>query len=159
MTRDQDRRGEDERDVAEDDAFLVAFEATTLPEKAFDHGAHLRVAWLYLLRDRDLAPDRIVSGIRRFAAAHGLLRKYHETLTRFWIAAVDLRMRATSAGAAPETFAGFLARSPDLFDRGLVLQHYTRERLFSHEAREGFLPPDLLPLVLLAGADPLAKKP
>jgi hypothetical protein len=68
-----------------DREFLPAFEAATIPNAAFRHHDHLRMAWLYLRRDgATLGAARVHAGLRRFAAARGVAHAYHETLTAFW---------------------------------------------------------------------------
>src|SRR5262249_61516758 len=66
----------------EDRDFVAAFEAGTLPNEAFHHRDHVRLAWLYL---RELPPaqalTRFTEGLRRFAAVHGKPGLYHETIT------------------------------------------------------------------------------
>jgi hypothetical protein len=46
------------------------------------------------------------------------------------------------------SFADFREANPDLLDRTLssLLVHYSREVLFSDEARRAFVEPDLVPL-------------
>ncbi len=82
-----------------DDAqFLAAFESAAIPNAAFRHHAHLRMAWLYVRRDGpEVGAARIREGIQRFAAAHGLPHLYHETVTGFWT-----RLMAHAVDAFPE---------------------------------------------------------
>lgn len=61
---------------------------------------------------------------------------YHETLTVFFVGAV--------AGLGAGTFAE-VVRSP-LVDRDAPLRYWSRERLFSVEARRQWVAPDLAPL-------------
>jgi ribosomal protein S18 acetylase RimI-like enzyme len=129
----------------DDDALWTAFHDRTLPQARWTHTAHLRIAWIHLARYAlDEAHLRMRAGIVRLNAVHGLVetpaRGYHETLTRTWLALVaDARRRDPCTGS----FA-FLARHR--FDRDAPMQHYTRERLFSPQARAIFVPPDLMPL-------------
>lgn len=124
-----------------DAEFLAAFESCTLED--FPHRSHLRMAWLILRRDGvDRGTPRIIEGIQRFAAAKGATMKFHLTLTVFWIRAVDAALRAHPAG----DFEGFLAANPDLTRADLTSRYYSRERLMSDAAREGWLSPDLAPM-------------
>jgi hypothetical protein len=91
----------------------------------FRHADHLHLALAYLRESAsvDEATDRMAATLRGLAAAAGHPEKYHHTLTVFW-------MRAAAG----------------LLDPNLPLVHYSRERLFSDEARQAWLDPDLRPL-------------
>ena len=125
-----------------DEAFARAFEAGAVTPEQFDHAAHLRVAWVYLREagSADAALPRIREAIQRFAAAAGAARKYHETITVVWMRLLE------DAGAqvpGPCELTVLLRRHPELADKNLPLKHYSRERLFSEDARERYVPPDL----------------
>lgn len=128
-----------------DDALWRAFHDGTLPAAQWTHAAHLRVAWLHLARyELDEAHLRIRVGIIRLNAAHGLVetaeRGYHETLTRVWLVLVRAaRRRAASADSTS------VPSQPGL-ERTAPLQYYSRDRLFSVEARARFVSPDLAEL-------------
>ena len=123
-----------------DAAFARAFEVGDVLPAEFGHRAHLRVAWVYLREapSVEAAVDHMRSAIRRFAAAAGASRKYHETLTVLWMRLLaDVR----SQGASGE-LADVLRAYPDLADKDLPLRFYTRDRLFGDEARAGWVEPD-----------------
>jgi hypothetical protein len=129
----------------DDSALWIAFHARTLPETAWTHVAHLRVAWMYLARHSlDEAHLLMRVGIIRLNSAHGLVetpqRGYHETLTRVWLALVAAA-RARDQSADSRAFVATHA-----LGRDAPLRHYTRERLFSLEARTIFVAPDLAAL-------------
>ena len=129
-----------------DEAFARAFERGDVTPAQFDHTAHVRVAWVYLNESAssDEALARMRDAIRRFAAAAGASQKYHETITVFWMRLLEgVRAR----GAAGE-LADVLAAHPELADKNLPLQYYSRDRLFSDEARVAWIEPDLLSLTL-----------
>lgn len=125
-----------------DEELWRAFQERTLDDGAWNHRAHLRVAWMHLARyaDLDEAHLRMRAGIIRLNTAHGLeetpKRGYHETLTRVWLMLV-LEHRAIDAC---ENSALFVERHP--LDRDAPLRLYSRERLMSVEARSIFVPPD-----------------
>ena len=129
-----------------DDEFLKAFEECRIPQELWTHEAHVRMAWLYL-RKRPLheVVPIVREGITRYAACRGKTGAYHETITLGYLALIDGRI---VRGAEQGTFAEFIAGNPALADRSLtaLLGHYTREVLFSDEAREAFVEPDLVPL-------------
>lgn len=128
---------------------LRRFEDCTLPREEWTHAAHLTVALWHLLQfDWPEAVTRVRARIKRYNAAHGILTTptggYHETLTLFWMHTVRAFLEAERNEArALVHLANELAAS---YDKSLPLTHYTRERLFSPEARAGWVEPDLKPL-------------
>src|SRR5258707_9904156 len=130
--------------LQDDDAFLRAFESGALPNSAFHHRDHLRLAWLYLRRDGpELGTARVIDGIRQFAAAHGSADRFHETLTRFWIGLVH-HVDETFPGI--DRFDDLLTRHPPMADKSLVYRHYSAEAFGKPDARNSWLDRDLLPL-------------
>jgi hypothetical protein len=127
-----------------DEAFARAFEQGAVTPVQFDHAAHVRVAWVYLHESAsmDEALARMRDAIRRFAAAAGVPRKYHETITVLWM---RLLADVKAAGASGE-LAGVLRAHPALADKDLPLQYYSRELLFSDDARAAWVEPDRRPL-------------
>jgi GNAT superfamily N-acetyltransferase len=133
--------------VAGDDALWHDFHARTLPHAAWTHAAHLRIAWLHLARyGLDESHLRMRIGIIRLNLAHGLVetpqRGYHETLTRVWLALVA----SARSAEASESSSAFLSTHAAALGRDAPLAHYTKDRLFSLEARTIFVAPDLAPL-------------
>jgi hypothetical protein len=127
-----------------DEAFARAFEDGAVTPAEFDHRAHVRVAWVYLREAASVeaALARMRDAIRRFAAAAGASQKYHETMTVLWMRLLaDVKAR----GASGE-LADVLRAHPALADKELPLQYYSRERLFSDEARAAWIEPDRQPL-------------
>jgi hypothetical protein len=124
-----------------DDVFLARFETASL--RAFGHRDHLRVAFAYARRGGvEHAVARAREGLRRFTAAHGQGARYHDTLTTAWARVVGHH----ALEARDDDFDAFLAAHPRLLERDLLSAHYSRERLFSVAARDGFVEPDLLAL-------------
>jgi hypothetical protein len=127
-----------------DEAFTRAFENGSVTPADFDHVAHVRVAWVYLRETAsiDEALPRMRDAIRRFAAAAGASDKYHETITVVWMRLLaDVKAR----GASGE-LSDVLRAHPALADKELPLRYYSRERLFSDEARAAWVEPDRQPL-------------
>ena len=128
---------------------LRRFEDCTLPRAEWTHAAHLTVALWHLLQfDWPEACARVREGIKRYNAAHGIVETptggYHETLTLFWLRTVRAYLEAErNEGRALVHLANELAANAH---RGLPLEHYTRERLFSPDARAHWVEPDLKPL-------------
>jgi hypothetical protein len=70
---------------------------------------------------------------------------YHETLTLFWLGHVRSFLEGErNEGRSLVSLANELAASAD---KNLPLAYYTRERLFSCEARAAWVEPDLKPFV------------
>ena len=120
-----------------DREFIDALESCTLSSDAFDHRAHVRLAWLYL-REQPLldALPRFITSLKRYAGSLGASGKYHETITYAFIFIIHERMVDSPAS----TFDAFAAANEDLL--GPILQRYYRpETLASALARSTFVLP------------------
>lgn len=127
-----------------DKAFLSSFERFAIAPKDFSHASHLRLAYIYLTElEVDEACATIRQGLRDYLIFHGVGEsKYHETMTKAWVLAVRHFMNRKPARSSDE----FLAQSAVLLDSSVMLTHYSRERLFSDQARAAFVEPDLDPI-------------
>jgi hypothetical protein len=128
-----------------DEEFVRAFESGKVTPEQFDHRAHVRVAWVYLQESDSLeaALPRMREAIQRFAAAAGASQKYHETITVLWMRLLDdVKARVGARFEMSEVLRDF----PSLADKDLPLKYYSRDRLFSEEARGAWVAPDLQPL-------------
>lgn len=98
-----------------DRELLDGFENCTLPNEAFHHEEHVRVAFLYLTRYgvRE-AFERFSNSIVRFAAAHGKTDLYKETLTLAYL--LIIRQRVAQTGCA-QNWEEFKHDNMDLLDR------------------------------------------
>ena len=125
------------------------FESCRLPHAEWTHAAHLTVALWYLLHhDWDDAVDLVRAGIKRYNEAAGIpltrTRGYHETLTLFWLRHVRCFLATGyNEGRQLPDLANELVNASD---KNLPLEHYSRELLFSWEARLRWVEPDLKPL-------------
>ena len=120
----------------------------TLPKPEWTHAAHFAVT-LWLMRHRpDIRLETEMPGlIRAFNEATGTPNTdtggYHETITQVSLRAA--RLRLAEGGAKPlHEILNSLLLSP-MGDSKWLLQYWSRERLFSVEARRGWVPPDLKP--------------
>jgi hypothetical protein len=131
-------------------AVVRAFEARTLARSEWTHAAHLTVALWYVLQfDWPEAVARVRRGIKLYNEAHGIPATptggYHETLTLFWMRFVRSFLEGElNEGRSLVALANDLVGGAGV---GLPLTFYTRELLFSAEARAGWVEPDLKPLV------------
>jgi hypothetical protein len=133
----------DKRITRADEEFRLSFERCEIPNAAFRHREHLRLAWVYLSEsDPDTAGTRAGRSIRQYAEHHGAGRKYHETLSLAWVRIVALAMAETPAAAG---FDNLLATRPHLLDKKLPLRHYSPGRLWNDTARARWVEPDLRP--------------
>ncbi|HEX8442571.1 MAG TPA: hypothetical protein VF631_02875 [Allosphingosinicella sp.] len=123
--------------------------ACALARPDWTHEAHV-AACLYLIVERpDVQPERDLPAIiRRFNESVGGVNDetqgYHETITQFYIRAVRVFLARTDPALplAAKVNALLLA---DEGSRDWPLRFYTPERLFSVEARLGWVEPDLAP--------------
>jgi hypothetical protein len=123
-----------------DRVFADAFESCSLSE--FHHSDHVRLAWIYLQRYPVLeALERLVAGIRRFAAADGTPELYHETVTWGYLLLIHERLERTGREISWQEFA---AANPDLlvWKGGLLERGYRPETLASDLAKRVFVWPD-----------------
>lgn len=124
-----------------DDEFVRSFEDRTLPNSAFHHRDHVRLAWVYLRRHPALeALTRFTTGLQRFATFNGHPGLYHETITWAYLFLIHERMADAPEG---ETFEAFAERSPDLFawKPSILERYYDSETLRTERARRVFVMP------------------
>jgi hypothetical protein len=116
-----------------DAGLLDAFEGGTIAPADFRHQDHVRVAWGLAHRyGHDEGLRRLIAGIRDIAARAGRPGHYHQTITLAWFELI--------------TSAGSLDDHPELFDKRLLADYYSPERLAA--GRDAFVEPDLRPLRL-----------
>lgn len=121
-----------------DHEFALAFERCEISNADFHHRDHVRLAWFYLRRYGAEADARIAAAIRNFAAHHGKLDKYHQTMTIAW-------MRLVEAAAAIDRFEDAVAAFPRLLDKNYLREFYSDELLGTENARNNFVEPDKRP--------------
>jgi hypothetical protein len=124
-----------------DAELLRRFEDGSLPNEAFHHRQHVRVAWLFVRRDG--MPDaigRFSAALKRFAAAKGKPNLYHETITWAYLLLIAERL----ARAPVEDWDSFAAANGDLlaWKPSLLECYYDPETLWSDLARRTFVMPD-----------------
>jgi hypothetical protein len=131
----------------EDQDFKSRVEACVFPVSEFDHRAHIRLAYVYLVENNNTRQSvQLMRG-----ALMGLLEqagidpaaKYHETLTEAWIRAVHHFMNRTDSS---NSAGDFIEQYPEILDSKIMFTHYSAELLFSPEARQSFVEPNLDPI-------------
>ncbi len=116
------------------EALVRAFEDGSLPRADWTHARHLVMALWYIRRHgRDGATSLIRDGIRRYNERHGNRTGYHETATLAWVAVIDRFLSGRDRDAPLSVLAGELLG--ECGDKDYLLRYYSRERLFSDEAR------------------------
>jgi hypothetical protein len=122
----------------------------TLPREEWTHEAHLAATTYLLLRRPDIDLDSELPGlIRRYNESVGGVNSdsegYHETITRVFLHGVRLFLGEADLTEPSHELVNELLLSP-MGRRDWPLRFYSRERLFSVEARRTFVVPDLAAL-------------
>lgn len=137
-----DTKYKDESEVLD---LVRAFEDATIPHDDWKHAEHLVVALYYVTKhDVETAYMKMKNGIlnllvKGFGVDLSKEMPYHETITVFW-------MRTVADYHATTNGASLLEKANDVaykWDKDYPLKFYSRELLFSDEARAGFVEPDL----------------
>lgn len=128
----------------DDRNFRSAFESCTVAPSQFNHEAHVRLAYIYLVESGvESAVQRMREALLNFIEHNGIPRsKFHETITCAWVLAVRHFMDKSSS----TSFQDFIAKNQVLLDSKIMLTHYSASVLFSSDARESFVEPDLDPI-------------
>ena len=122
-----------------------SFEDATVAHDDWKHAEHLVVALYYLTRhDLETAHAKMRNGIldllvRGFKVDLTKEMPYHETITLFW-------MRTVADFNASKNGSSLLEKANEVaykWDKDYPLNFYSRELLFSDEARARFVEPDL----------------
>ena len=124
---------------------VASFESATIARGDWRHAEHLVVGLFYVEKyGLEDGTDKMRTGIL------GLLEKgfgvdlskempYHETITVFWMRTAYAFLLMTPGASTVERTNALVAA----FDKDFPLRFYTRERLFSEEARAEYVSPDL----------------
>ena len=139
----------DSRNLYRSDAQLEevvrGFEGCTTADSEFSHQAHLVVAFSYLqLYGLTVgeATERMRASLYRFLDHHGHdRRKYHETITLFWLKLVRSFLDRTDTSRRPPDIINELLEN--YHSSQLINDYYSKERLNSDEARKSWIEPDL----------------
>ncbi len=138
-------RYECEEDIAE---VVRSFEDATISRDNWGHAEHLTVAIHYLsLYDIETATDKMRSGLfnlltNGFGVDLSKEMPYHETLTIFW-------MRVVREFNESKNEESLLEKTNELisaYNKDYPLLFYSREFLFSNEARARFVEGDFAKL-------------
>jgi hypothetical protein len=128
------------------------FLACTLPKSEWTHEAHISTTcWLLIERASDILPERDLPAlIRRYNESVGGVNSdtegYHETITQVFIRTLRLTL-VEREGEALHARVNAVLLAPE-GRRDWPLRFYSRDLLFSKEARLGWVEPDLSALPL-----------
>ncbi len=119
----------------------------TLPRAEWTHEAHLAATTYLLLKHPEIDLDRELSGlIRRYNESVGGVNSdsegYHETITRVFLRGVRVFLEEADRSEPLHELVNELLLSP-MGKRDWPFRFYSRELLFSVEARRKFVEPDL----------------
>ena len=130
---------------AEIEVVVRGFESCKTGKGEFTHRDHLTVALWYLsVTNLEEAIDRMRAGLLRFLDHHGVDRKkYNETLTVFWIEMVWRTLNEIEPDVPLVEKCNTVIEA--LQNPGLAFEYYSEELVWSDDARERWVEPDLKP--------------
>ena len=128
-----------------DREFLMQFKDTSLDPARFNHVGHLRLTWIYLTHhDLETAVYNVCTGIKAYAKSLGVVDQFHLTITNSLVKIMAKRLDAM----ASKDWQSFLDQNRDMVDDAIsvLLQHFSRDLLFSEAARTTLVAPDIRPI-------------
>jgi len=108
----------------EDRDFKEQVEARTYPIPNFDHRAHLRLAYIYLVEsETEEAIGRMRNSLLGLLQKAGIdpSSKFHETITKAWVLAVQYFMSQTDESDSADRF---ISSNPKMLDSKIMMTHY-----------------------------------
>jgi len=125
---------------------VQGFRNRTLPKEKWTHEAHLVTAvWFHANHTPLEAICYLRSGIAAYNEATGGQNThtdgYHETITLFWCLTISGFVAQNKGMLLPELCEKFL--SSEMATKEYPLKFYSREKLFSLQARATWVEPDL----------------
>lgn len=126
--------------------FIARFERGEVSKAEWTHQAHLVAGYWYVSQ---LGPEQAIDAMRQRIRYHNECvgtantdsSGYHESITRLFVHGIA-QLRAQQPTAGFEAGLRAVLDSP-MSASSWPLQYYTRERLFSVEARRHWVEPDL----------------
>jgi len=117
------------------------FRSGTIGPADLRHREHLAIALCYAaIMPANAALESFREDLLRLTRSWGHESKYHETITRFWLAVAAHHMRSQGEARCLATAAnGFIDRYGD---KTLIEKHYSPALLFSAVARSNWVAPD-----------------
>ncbi|KAL2817260.1 P-loop containing nucleoside triphosphate hydrolase protein [Aspergillus cavernicola] len=148
-----DMEGND--DNIKPESFWLSFLSADLP--AWDHRSHLKAGYFIVLDDAAkgdsifTTADKFITHIKRLKETHPdrFRNTEHQTMTIFWLLQLQLAIwnykidKGLDQFPAWGDFQDVLLHAPSLRNTKLWSLYYTRDRIFSQQAREAWIIPDL----------------
>lgn len=137
---------------AEIDSLLRRFESRKLPRTEWTHEAHLVVAICYCVKypfqkALELARQNITAHNESVGTPNTDTEGYHETITRLWLVLALSFIKQSATPSVTEICNNFIKSGMGKSSYPLIF--YTKERLFSVEARHNWVEPDLVELDMI----------
>jgi hypothetical protein len=137
-----------------DDHFVQQFESCSFPFDQWHHRAHVKLAYIYLVRfGFDSASRKLREGIRAYNAANKVpdtpTRGYHETLTMFWLRVIQMSLQEYGPRATADEFFEFHTQ---LGEKKIHRLFYSSDLFMTARAKSEFVEPDLTSLPKGRGA-------
>lgn len=128
------------------------FAAATLPKAQWTHGAHWAAAFWLLCKRRDMDPERDMPAmIRRYNTSVGTPNTdsegYHETITQASLIVARRFIEKQSDAPVLHELCNRLFASR-FGESDWLLRHWSKDVLFSVQARKQWVPPDISPLTI-----------
>ncbi|KAL2817091.1 P-loop containing nucleoside triphosphate hydrolase protein [Aspergillus granulosus] len=158
-TSEEELRALIEREGAEDtldpQSFWTSFLAADIP--AWDHRSHLKAGYIVTFESAETGEsifttaDTFLAHLKRLKEAHPerFRNTEHQTMTIFWLLQLQLAIWNYKIDKELDQFPSWgdfqdvLLHTPSLRNTKLWSLYYTKERLFSPQARESWMAPDL----------------
>lgn len=127
-------------------AMVEQFEACRWPFIRWSHRCHLAAgAWYLRHWPYEVALEKVRGGIQLYNRTCGTGDGYNDTITQLFLRTIHERLGASNNGESLVALVDELARTRTM---AWVREHYSKERLASRGAIDGWVEPDLKPLTL-----------
>ena len=130
--------------------YVNQFEARTLPKDEWTHEVHLIIGLYIICRYKKLPLSQMRKRIIQYNQTVGTINSdtsgYNETITAFWLTAVkNFCQNLTNGYDFDEPTVDEIIFSPELTNRNLFLEYYSKDLILSTKARKNLIPPNLKP--------------
>lgn len=127
------------------------FENKTLPKEQWTHFAHFAVAFILLEKYKNV--EKTLPNIRQAIKSYNISvgtdntenAGYHETLTIFWLEVVSEYYILKNSSNIQEIYEEFIIT--DFASPNFPAEFYSKDLLFSLEARKNWVEPDIKPIL------------